>query len=705
MARSFLFAALAILFAALAFFAERYAFISRVSSLLEVRFKNLQDDLERLDKETSESLTQKKVVHYFEKLPSTKIARRETKGVQEVFSNPNTDLVESAILTDVRFSTLTRTGRDLTLDERMRLQRNEEDFILSEEGLLRRYTVKNSMGKPIGYIVFALRPDTKRSASALFMASFDFRVITPFSRDAFNGEEKKLIESTLKTLPKKQETFSLRSKEYIVLRQTWFRLNAILFQVSEAAPLYTYWSIYFSFLLFILVLVSFVRVIRAQAATNRELSERTLLNHGQALAAQSSALDILSNLEKESLEKEINANFASATVADPMDAIDEKIRRGLANNPPPREKNIETIVIDVGKEKRAFKFMNPALTESARPSQRTHLTVKESRIREKALSDELKTLMASVTSPVEGAEASQVVPHDLLKALTDFEEKHRYPTIDQYLYYLNELYFDDVTQEELAEALRVAGETVQSSAFAVMLYEPANAVYKTGFSQGVPKNFKDYFYLLPKDTVLEFSNEEYAYVEFSQKLQKSSFFTKRFPAGFVQKYKGMHLFSLTENFLKARLVFFDESRGGGIESVEIVRNVKDYLKQIAPAIKMYFIEVDAKKANAYRLEENAVRELKEALAAADFVSPLISQYVFERALSLPEIETLVDEIAIRLSVREKVILMSPSHLIVLQEEASTNTVEEVIRSRNVEFLIKESKFGVKSRNLFTFIEF
>src|SRR6185295_5507346 len=110
---------------------------------------------------------------------------------------------------------------------------------------------------------------------------------------------------------------------------------------------------------------------------------------------------------------------------------------------------------------------------------------KEQQLRERAFSDELKNLMAAMASPPDTA-AEVVVPDSLIDRIDAFQERYRFPAIDQYIYYLNELYFDEVSEAELAEAMRVAGDAVQSRDFAVLLYDPGHAVFKTGLVFGAP---------------------------------------------------------------------------------------------------------------------------------------------------------------------------------------------------------------------------
>ena len=213
------------------------------------------------------------------------------------------------------------------------------------------------------------------------------------------------------------------------------------------------------------------------------------------------------------------------------------------------------------------------------------------------------------------------------------------------------------------------------------------------------------FYLLPKDSVIPNDVNDYGYVEITAMLRKNPYFRKRFPAGFSDKLKGIHIFTLAESYIKARVVFFDDSRGGAVADTDVITTVKSYLRQIAPAIQMFFQEGEEETTNPRDLADWAVRELKESVAIADGGFPVISQYVFESSLPLDQLLSVMRDISDKLIEGEKILLLSPSHLVVVHNEAAGKTIEEIIGKQGLKFIIKESEFGKATRNLYTFIEF
>jgi hypothetical protein len=295
----------------------------------------------------------------------------------------------------------------------------------------------------------------------------------------------------------------------------------------------------------------------------------------------------------------------------------------------------------------------------------------------------------------------------LLESIRRFEERYHFPDIDQYLYYLNELYFDEVTGEELAQAMRLAADVVQSHEFAIMLYDASVAAFRCGFVHGVPAELMRTLYLLPKDSIIPNDFADYGYIETTAKLRKNPFFAKRFPTGFVDNLRGIHIFPLSESFLRVRILFFDSARGGPLSDPETISHVHSYLRQIAPAIHMFFSEAtDSDSGNAQDLVEWAVRELRECLVLAAPENPLlISHYVFENSLKAEIMEKLVRDITRVLADGEKLVVLSPSHLLVAHGAASSKAIEALVGAQEKKFIIKEREFGKASRNPYTFIEF
>lgn len=703
MARNYFFAALALLVGGAAFWAERFAFISRVAALAETRFDNLRGDIERLDEDAAQRNRNGDYFRFLGIRPAgNKIDRRDAE-LRDL--NRFADLVESALVLDNNFATHARSGRDLSDRERMQLREKKPRAMLTETGLFRRHDVTDFSGKRLGHVVFIIRPDLKNSFATVFASTYDFSVVAAFSRDVFNAEEKKLVSVLLAQQTSPERALTVRGTRYLSLRRTWLEENIILFQVSELPPLYTYLSLYFTLLLFLAALVGIIRGHAQNNFTRREISERILAAHTKALHAQDSVLGELEKLGEVDSEKDVSEKLVSQSTASRAAAIEAKIREGrtvLSEAKPPGP---PPLVIDVMPENRQFRFMNPALTRSPRPIEAKKLGEREQRLRERAFSDELKTLMAAMSAPAETTAETRPPVIDLNLLIDEFQERYRYPAVDQYIYYLNELYFDEVSKTELAEAMRVAGDAVQSRDFAILLYDPGHAVFKTGFVFGAPEELGNLFYLLPKDSVLPNDVADYTYIEFSQGLRKNPYFKKRFPAGFAETLKGLHIFSLGESFLKARVVFFDSARGGALADGDVIASVKEYLRQIAPAIQMFFIEADEETGNPSDLADWAVRELKECIAITGETAPLVSQFVFEKSLPLDQLLSLMREISEKLVEGEKILLLSPSHLAVVHVPQTARAIEEIVGRQGLKFIIKESEFGKATRNLYTFIEF
>ena len=692
--KKYLAAVLLLAFAGLCFFAERFTVIHRVADLAARRLESLQGDLERLDKTTEDRI---RAGEYFRFLGVRPGAHHDQGDL-----NTSPDLVETAVVLDKNFVTLARSGRDLDNAERVLIREKRQRNTLSDRGVLRRFDVVDFEKKRVGYLVLVIRPDLHSQVHGLVATNYSFSTITDFSRDRFNGDEKQLISALLSRQTAARAEFTVRGHAYLATRHTWLSENLILFQISVLPPLYSYLSIYFFLIVLGGLLVWIIHAHASSRHTRREVSERILASYGRALGDRENAV-----AESGRLASAATDVAEKLIVSEPPQHADleSRLASARAAEAARAEKTSPPIVIDVMPEERHFRFMNPSVTLKAATAARA-LDERDQKLRQRAFSEELKDLMAAVSAPAAEQTPQPAVRNgELMSRIEAFQEKHRYPAIDQYLYFLNELYFDEVTGAEVAEAMRVAGDAVQSGSFAILIYDNSLAAYRTGFSHGVPPALAQSFYLLPRDSVLPNDFTDYGYLEITTLLRKNPFFAKRFPPAFSDQLKGMHIFTLGESFLKARIVFFDSDRGGAMSDEATIRTVKSYLRQIAPAIHMFFIESAETKGNPKDLADWAVHELKECLSLSEGEPPFISQYVFESSLQLDVQLSMIREISNQLRDGEKVLMLSPSRVIAVHRQNSGRAIEEIIARQGRKYIVKESEFGKASRNLYTFIEF
>ncbi len=688
------FISLALLIVAVtAWFGERIVVRQRVAELAGNRLTRLNADLTALDSVVD---ARNKNGDYFRFLGA-----RPGKDSDAAWLNSNTDLVESAVLLDRNYATIARSGRDLGADERALVRQRLARSVLAERALIRRYILTDFDGKGIAYLVLLVRPDLKNASSTLFAASFDFSVIASFSRDTFNESEKKLVSALLVRQNEKVHEFTIRGRRLASVRRVFMTENVALFQVAPLPAIYEYFSTYLFLLVVLGSLVSIWRGLAEQRFTRRELSERTLHGLKSALGAREQAMAEMSRLadpEGGIREKLVAAVDKEAEIEDRLNAV--RAETVPAKEQPP-------IVIDIMPERRQFRFMNPARVVSATAGA-VNLSDRERKLRQRAFSTELKGLMEALAQPPEKAGADTVTDNtDLMSEIERFERANRYPPIDQYLYYLNELYFDQVTHAELAEALRVAGDAVQSQSFALLLYDAAGAFYKTSFVHSAPKSLEQSFYLLVRDSILPNDVADYGYVPVTSQLKKSPYLKKRFPTDFAEQLKGLHIFNINESFLRARVVFFDNARGGEISDLSVLASVRAYLRQLAPAIHMYIADnaPDTQAGDPRNLAVWSVKELRESIRLLEDSETWISQYVFESALALDMQLSLMGDISRLLEPGEKIIMFSPTRIAVAHHPGVGKLIEERLALVGKKFIIKESEFGKASRNLYTFAEF
>ncbi|MBS0618687.1 MAG: hypothetical protein JSR44_10900 [Spirochaetes bacterium] len=674
--------------AGLLFWGERFVVTARLGELAEARFTALQNEITALDR----SITERNAMGDF--------FRYLVPGGDKTKIKLNFDFIDSVVVLDRNFLAVAASSGSLSEAERVLVKTSNSKNILTATGLLRRYDITDFESKRIGYIVVSLKPTLRERAATLVLANFEFDSVVPFSRDQFNGEEKKLIGALLSKQRRATESIAVRGTTYLSVRKTEFAENLLLFEIMVFPPFYTFISLYIVLLCALAGLVYIIHGHAAASYTRREISERILDSHRRAVAVRSEAL---AEIERFALaDGAVQEKLVSTLTRE--DELEARIRAEReAELAQLREKKAPA-VIEISIDKRDFRFMNPS-RKSVTQKKAPVLAANEQKLRERAFSDELKNLMEQMQEPVSEPRVSEPPRENIDGSIADFERRVQHLAIDPYISYLNELYFDDVTDDEVAQALHVVGDVVQSREFAVMLYDARLAAFRTGFAFGAPKDLEKTFYLLPKDSIIQNNFADYGYVEFDDIKRQNRFFQKRFPATFSDGVKGVHIFALNEAYLRARIVFFDRSRGGEISDRAAIIKVRNYLSQLAPALHMYFSEHEKVRGNPIDLADWAVQELKHSVTHAENDPPIISQYFFEDALPIGQQLNVTKELTQLLRSEDKVLLLSPSHFVIAHAAGVGKSIEDILSQQGIKFIVKENEFGKVTRNLYTFIEF
>lgn len=681
----------AILLAVAGFLVERAVIRSRAVELSAQRFAAFGESLALLDQTIKEKNDHGDYFHY--------LVHSSTTPTDLEALNPAPKLVETAVILDRNLVAVARSGRDLTDEERM-IVRSGRRIAVTAKGLLRTYLLTDFDERAIAHLALALKPTGADTGSALYAASLDSENITSLNEEIFGRADNLLLGALLARQRRDHETFRLHGMSYLAVRNFILSENLVLFYVTALPPLYAMFSPYLILGVLLLTATWLLHAYQENRFTRREISERTLHGYSRAIEAHASALEAMSRLVESDAAKE-KLVLPDSPIVD----IEERIRRereAILEREKQRKK--DAIVIDIMPEARQFRFMNPAY-QIAPASAEARFDAKEQKLRERAFSDELKNLMTTLAAEPQSSPAANS-SEQLLHSIGAFQQRYHFPAIDQYLYYLNELYFDEVTEEEIKQAMQVVCDEVQSHDFAILLYDPAVAAFRCRYVQGIPAELMQTLYLLPKDSIIPNDFLDYGYVETGNVLKKNPFFAKRFPARFSDALRGIHIFSLNENYLRARILFFDTARGAALADSELTAKAKAYLRQVAPALQMYFAVSDDAQIDPHDLAESTVRELRECTALRPSGDPLlISHYVFEHALAIDQELSLVRDVAKLLKAGEKVLLLSPSRIVVAHSPASSSAIEALVAAQGKKFIIKESEFGKTNRNLYTFIEF
>lgn len=669
---------LSLVFAVVAWQLEHFLIRQRSAKLAKQGFATFQATLEELDQIVRQKNLAGEYYAYLRPQPGKEIDNKEL--------NPWPRLVHTAVVLDRQLKTLARSGRDLTEEERV-LLRHERPTVVTTQGLLRRYPIKEFSGKEIAILALVLKPHHPAKGSALYLATVDGQTVVGLGEQPFGMETSRHLSALLSRQRQEQEIFALYGKNYISTRQYLLPENVLIFEIAVFPPFYHFYSFYLFLALVAAALMRWLKVRHERNLEKKAMSERILHQYSQALSAQEATL--------EQLQTRLRADIGGEKlVADrQQQELEERLRK--AREARTQKTAAPQIVIEVSPEDRQFRFINPA--QVIRPKVEA-VDPRVEAMRRKAFSSELQTLFS------ETMQAKPQPPQELLATLDQFAQQYQHPAIDQYLFYLNELYFDEVTRDELVQALDVIGNILQSHQCVVQTYDAAFAAYRCQLVHGLPETLAHYFYLLPQETLIPHDNNDYCYVAVTANMQRNPFFLKRFPPGMADKFLGLHILPINESYLRGRIVFFDTARGGALDNPEAVQSLRNYLRQIAPALHHYLAE----KAEDLVIPEDlvtwTVRELREAVAHSMHTTS-VTHYVFEQALSLSEGLDIAQAIADHLSDKEKVLIVKPGHFIVAHREGLSATLEQVLSRFGKKFIAKEGVFGRKSRNLYVLAEF
>lgn len=243
-------------------------------------------------------------------------------------------------------------------------------------------------------------------------------------------------------------------------------------------------------------------------------------------------------------------------------------------------------VIDLEPVDKQFIFLDPD-SDYARKHKISTVeahTEKGQQLRKKAFTPEVINLMKDVAKP-------DVSQKQLLQKVDEFQKKWGRPDIQPWTSYLNEVYFDEVTKEEIFNLLAKIVTMINADAGALLTYDPYLGCYRSFSTVGMPAASENKLFVLDDDPHLRFNREKIHEILVTSENLNDVYFTKRFISSFVKSLYAIYSFPLikfgTDSFL---VLFYKQKPVKNIQEVLRSSAFEQYPKELTPALKFFLFE-------------------------------------------------------------------------------------------------------------------
>lgn len=395
--------------------------------------------------------------------------------------------------------------------------------------------------------------------------------------------------------------------------------------------------------------------------------------------------------EKDITEEELSSAEQTQYAEGEIYAVDEATSRVESTED---KKEQSAVVIDLKKVKNEFILLNPFHFDKKQIDAATAGRPPEAdRLKEKTFTHELQGLISDVSQ-------SEDISH-ILTAADELEEKYQKMNIDPYTIYLNEVYFDEVTENEVIHLLSLVRNNLDGNSIAICRFDSYLGCYKTEFTENTPENFKNLFYFLKQDSYMFFDKYDVSVIATSETKKKNPFFKKRIPEQMLEGLKTIIALPLHQWHLDAFVVvFYDHINEKALIPDQVQEKVQKYLHEMAPALKFFFLDSSYHGPANQSIE--ILKELKEITNLAHKPADVI-HLRFKKPASLKDFYLGRTSLKNLLSSQERFIFNTPMHFIILLTKTPIDKVLTTISRNLPEFQVERQHFPDDSHNYYMYI--
>ncbi len=324
-------------------------------------------------------------------------------------------------------------------------------------------------------------------------------------------------------------------------------------------------------------------------------------------------------------------------------------------------------------------------------------------IKGRAFTEEAKDLIGSIlTPPDSSAEKMNFSSENIGRLIDIFVDKYSGIKVSPYLTYLNEAYFDNITEKELIQILRYFTHSVRiySRAFSVMKYDRLLGAYKTMTYANLNQQDKENLYLQKRDPLFRVRKDRVTFIRVTDELKADIFFSKRFSKTTLDKMHSLLIIPMHRLHVLSYLIFFYFTPKGE----KIYPNldqplILSRLAELAPALKSFIHE------NIDVTPDRIYKELRKDLQAASNMgtqSIMIMKIHPEIPITEAQFKTIKNNLNAELGYNDKIILVHAGLLYVMIEKSDPQFILSLLRKTIPNFRLETRNFPDFGYNYYSY---
>ncbi|MDH4199763.1 MAG: hypothetical protein OEV66_05205 [Spirochaetia bacterium] len=476
--------------------------------------------------------------------------------------------------------------------------------------------------------------------------------------------------------------------------------NVYIGYISDAIPSYKF---LYPYILVLCLMLSLLLWFSGAPRTNKHaVYEKIINDHMKTLAEMKKGMDLLFQNNSAS-----NIVSIDATISSSISDIEEGVP--AYHHRPEKEY--------AGSGISEFILLDPLDAKWRKPVRAKH-EISESgivyRSGKEAFTPELLHLMEEVSRKDRKEKEDGLEKMQLSEEQKDEDISTGFRSIekDPFAAALEQLYSATAPGEELDIVLEYIKQSAKADGLAIMFYDRDIACYSIATANGLDSSWERHFYILAKDSILRFPDNETGNILVDERLLQNSFFRKRIPPEFLNKTGAIKLVPLKSGEVTIAAVFFywrdghllGDASGGSMELLKAVDTPEftNYFNEIIPVLNRMYVRRQQENIHIEEPYRDIYNIVKSFTVLSDESANII-HVVSDRFLD-KEVSSIIREHCRNfLKSYERFIVSSPNHYIFLLSQTPPENVLQIIERLDDKAQIRTLKFPDLGKNLFAYI--